>query len=51
MSEALFDTVRAQITALRPEWGPREVTLALIRRLHGPEIAARVNGGRPVPAP
>lgn len=51
LSESLLDTVRAQIAARRPEWSAREVTLALISRVHGAEIAARANGGRPVPEP
>lgn len=51
LSESLMRTVRDRITAARPDWTPRQVTLALIARLHGPELAARVNGGVPVPHP
>ena len=51
LSESLMRTVRDQIAAARPDWTPRQVTLALIARLHGPELAARANGGVPVPKP
>jgi len=51
MSESLRKTVRDQIVAARPEWSARQVTLALVARLHGPELAARANGGVPVPDP
>jgi hypothetical protein len=49
LSESLLETVRAQIVARHPEWSPRDVSLALIRRVHGAELAARANGGRSVP--
>lgn len=51
LSESLMRTIRDQIRAARPEWTPRQVTLALIARLHGAELAARANGGVPVPKP
>mgnify|MGYP003337155127 CR=1 FL=1 len=51
LSEALMRTIRDQIRGARPEWTPRQVTLALIARLHGAELAARANGGVPVPEP
>ncbi len=51
MSESLRRTARDQIAAARPEWSARQVTLALVARLHGPEWAARCNGGVPVPDP
>ncbi len=51
LSESLMQTIREQIRAARPEWTPRQVTLALIARLHGAELAARVNGGVAFPMP
>lgn len=51
LSESRMRTIRDQIRAARPEWTPRQVTLALIARLLGPELAARANGGVPVPVP
>jgi len=51
LSESLLNTVRAQIVARHPDWSPREVTLGVIRRVHGPDLAARANGGVPVPEP
>ena len=51
LSESLMRTIRDQISARHPEWTAREVTLALIARVHGPELAERANGGRPVPVP
>jgi hypothetical protein len=51
LSESLYATVRAQIVAKRPDWTAREVTLALIRRVHGAELARRANGGVEVPEP
>lgn len=51
LSESLMRTIRDQIRVARPEWTPRQVTLALIARMHGAELAARANGGVPVPAP
>ena len=51
LSESLYATVRAQIVAKRPNWTAREVTLALIRRVHGAELAQRANGGVEVPEP
>ena len=51
LSESLMRTIRDQIEASRPHWTAREVTLALIARLHGAELAARANGGVPVPKP
>lgn len=51
LSESLLRTVRDQLAALHPEWTARDVTLALVARLHGPELATRANGGRPPPTP
>lgn len=51
LSESLYATARAQIVAKRPDWTPREITLALIRRVHGAELAQRANGGVEVPEP
>jgi hypothetical protein len=51
LSASLMRTIRDQIAARRPEWTEREVTLALIARLHGADLALRANGGRPVPQP
>lgn len=51
LSESLMRTIREQIGVARPEWTPRQVTLAPIARLHGAELAARINGGVPVAAP
>lgn len=51
LSESLLRTVRDQIATRHPEWTAREVTLALIARVHGRELAVRANGGRPLPTP
>ncbi len=51
LSESLLRTVRDQIAARHPDWSPRQVTLALIARVHGRELAERANGGQPVPSP
>lgn len=51
LSESLYATARAQIVAKRPDWSAREVTLALIRRVHGADLARRANGGVEVPEP
>jgi hypothetical protein len=51
LSESLMRTARDQIVAARPDWTPRQVTLALIARLHGADLAQRVNKGVPVPLP
>jgi hypothetical protein len=51
LSESLMRTIRDQIRAAGPEWTPRQVTLALIARVHGAELPGRANGGVPVPEP
>jgi hypothetical protein len=41
LSESLFTTVRDQIAAEHPEWTPRQVTAAMILRVHGIEVLRR----------
>lgn len=51
LSDALYASTRADIRRKRPAWTELQVTLALVARLHGRELAARCNGGRAVPDP
>ncbi len=51
MSEALRETVRAQLRAAHPDWDVAELRLAFIERVYGPEMAARVRRARSMPVP